>query len=119
MNNQFDDLTKSLAQSVTRRAGLKKFGVGLAGMALACFGLANKSIGATFAGYCEVMSRPHSLTKGNKWMLTGYCISVDPATGVCAAGSTSGCPAGAYVGSGKLSACSGLYWSNVRCSFSS
>ena len=43
MNNQFDELTKSLAQSVTRRAALKKFGVGLAGMALACFGLAHKA----------------------------------------------------------------------------
>jgi len=41
MNNQFDELTKGLAQSVTRRAALKKFGVGLAGMALACFGLVN------------------------------------------------------------------------------
>jgi len=43
MKNQFDELTKSLAQSVTRRAALKKFGVGLAGMALACIGLANKA----------------------------------------------------------------------------
>lgn len=43
MNNQFDELTKSLAQSVTRREALKKFGFGLAGMALACFGLANKA----------------------------------------------------------------------------
>jgi hypothetical protein len=43
MNNQFDELTKSMAQSVTRRAALKKFGVGLAGMALACRGLANRS----------------------------------------------------------------------------
>jgi len=43
MNNKFDELTRSLAQSVTRRAALKKFGVGLAGMALACFGLANKA----------------------------------------------------------------------------
>jgi hypothetical protein len=43
MNNQFDELTKGLAQSVTRRGALKKFGVGLAGMALACFGLANKA----------------------------------------------------------------------------
>ena len=43
MNHQFDELTKSMAQSVTRRAALKKFGVGLAGMALACFGLANKT----------------------------------------------------------------------------
>jgi len=29
VNNQFDELTKSLAQSVTRRAALKKFGLGL------------------------------------------------------------------------------------------
>ena len=43
MNNQFDELTKSLAQSVTRRAALKKFGLVLAGMALACFGLANRA----------------------------------------------------------------------------
>lgn len=43
MDNQFDELTKSMAQSVTRRAALKKFGVGFAGMALACFGLANKA----------------------------------------------------------------------------
>ena len=28
MNKEFADLTKSLAQSVTRRAALKKFGVG-------------------------------------------------------------------------------------------
>ena len=43
MNNKFDELTKQMAQSVSRRAALKKFGVGLAGMALACFGLANKA----------------------------------------------------------------------------
>ena len=35
MNNKFDELTKNMAQSVTRRGALKKFGVGLAGMALA------------------------------------------------------------------------------------
>jgi hypothetical protein len=43
MNNKFDELTKAMAQSVTRRAAFKKFSVGLAGMALACFGLANKA----------------------------------------------------------------------------
>ena len=41
MNNKFDELAKGMAQSVTRRQALKKFGLGLAGMALACFGLAN------------------------------------------------------------------------------
>jgi hypothetical protein len=43
MNRKIDELTKGLAQAVTRRAALKKFGVGLAGLALACFGLANKA----------------------------------------------------------------------------
>ena len=43
MNNQSDELTKGLGQSVTRRAALKKFGMSFAGMALACFGLANKA----------------------------------------------------------------------------
>jgi hypothetical protein len=40
MNHKFDELTKSMAQSVTRRAALKKFGVSLAGVALLCLGLA-------------------------------------------------------------------------------
>jgi hypothetical protein len=43
MNDKFDELTKSLARSVTRRGALKKFGVGLAGLALASLGLANKA----------------------------------------------------------------------------
>ena len=43
MNNKFDELTKSMAQSVSRRAAFKKFGMGLAGMALACFGLATNA----------------------------------------------------------------------------
>jgi hypothetical protein len=42
MNNKFDELTKSMAQSVTRRQLLKKFSLGVAGMALACFGLASR-----------------------------------------------------------------------------
>ena len=52
MNNKFDELTKSLAQSVTRRAALKKLGLGLAGMALACLGLANKA--EANSGKCSV-----------------------------------------------------------------
>jgi hypothetical protein len=42
-NNKFDELAKGLAQSVTRRQALRKFGAGLAGLALACFGLANRA----------------------------------------------------------------------------
>ena len=43
MNDKFDELAKGLAQSVTRRGALKKFGAGLAGIALAALGLANKA----------------------------------------------------------------------------
>ena len=43
MNDKFDELAKALAQSVTRRAALKKFGLGLAGIALATLGLASKA----------------------------------------------------------------------------
>jgi hypothetical protein len=43
ITNQFDELTKTLARSGTRRAALREFGVGLASVALACFGLANKA----------------------------------------------------------------------------
>ena len=43
MNDKFDELAKAMAQSVTRRAALKKFGIGLAGLALACFGLTDRA----------------------------------------------------------------------------
>ena len=59
MNNKFDQLAKGLAQSTTRRQALKRFGVGLAGMALACFGLANnaKAAKGTCVGYGGNCSR--------------------------------------------------------------
>ena len=50
MNDQFDELAKGLAHSVTRRGALKKFGVGLAGLALASLGLANKAEAAKGGG---------------------------------------------------------------------
>jgi hypothetical protein len=53
MNNKFDELTKIMAQSGTRRAALRKFGVGLAGMALACFGLVNSARAGKGIGTCE------------------------------------------------------------------
>jgi len=34
MDNKFDELAKGLAQSVTRRQALKKFGIGLAGLVM-------------------------------------------------------------------------------------
>ena len=41
MNDKFDELVNRLAQSVTRRGALRKFGVGLGllGVALAALGL--------------------------------------------------------------------------------
>jgi hypothetical protein len=43
MNDKFDELAKGLAQSVTRRGALKKFGFGFAGVVLASLGLTNKA----------------------------------------------------------------------------
>ncbi len=68
MNNQFDQLTKSMAQSVTRRGALKKFGIGLAGMALACFGLANKAEAAR--GGCKPAGFK---CRRNSDCCSGYC----------------------------------------------
>ncbi|HYV32707.1 MAG TPA: twin-arginine translocation signal domain-containing protein [Candidatus Binatia bacterium] len=48
MNDKFDELAKGLAQSVTRRGALKKFGVGVAGAVLASLGLANKAEAGSF-----------------------------------------------------------------------
>jgi hypothetical protein len=67
MNHKFYTLTKGLAESVTRRAALKKIGVGLAGIALASFGLANKAqagtpLDITAEGGGVVISLPGSTT---------------------------------------------------------
>lgn len=57
MSNQFDELTKTVAQSVTRRAALKKFGVGLTGLALVAgalcvtgFGQRHYQLGGAWVG---------------------------------------------------------------------
>ena len=41
MNNKFDEMTKGLAQSVTRRQALRRVGVGLAGAVLTSMGLSS------------------------------------------------------------------------------
>jgi hypothetical protein len=88
MNNKFDELTKQMAQSVTRREALTKFGiglgVGLAGLALACFGLANPTEAKGGGNGCKPAGRSclsndeccsgacmPALTKGSK---KGYCL---------------------------------------------
>ena len=53
MNDKFDELAKNMAQSVTRRGALKKFGVGLAGMVVAALGLANKAAAGGLNRCCQ------------------------------------------------------------------
>ena len=43
MNNKFDQLAKGVAQAVTRRQAVKRFGYGLTAMALAYLGLSSKA----------------------------------------------------------------------------
>ena len=119
MNHPFDELTKSLAQSVTRRGALKKFGFGLAAIALACFGLTNKVRAATYTGYCESKRSPYngSLLKGNKWVLTGGCIGIEPTTSNRVEIMSESCQNVGLVGPGKVTRCGG-YWSTKNpCSF--
>ena len=68
MSGKFDELAKGLAQSVTRRQALKKFGVGLVGVAVACFGLANKGEAQTG---CVAIGYP---CRTNKECCSGSCI---------------------------------------------
>jgi len=64
MNNRFDELTKHIAQSLTRRGALKKFSLGLAGMALACFGLGNNALADSqrpvkkIPNWCDLNTNP-------------------------------------------------------------
>src|SRR5215467_1903742 len=72
MNNQFDELTKGLAQSVTRRQALRRFGVGLATALLASFGLVSESKAKTpcaTSGQCRGRTRICHL---------GRCVSCVP-----------------------------------------
>ena len=85
MNKKFDELTKQMAQSVTRRGALKKFGAGLAGMALAAFGLASKAQAATNTGYC-IVDKFSGIDRG-KPSFSGYCLD----TTTCQAGASNQC----------------------------
>src|SRR6266567_409356 len=79
MDDKFDELAKKMAQSVTRRSALKKFGVGLAAAVLASLGLVNKA---------QAQSRKACLNKcssdctkqcgqGSKGgVCWGYCYSI-------------------------------------------
>ena len=96
MNTKFDELTKAMAQSVTRRAALKKFGLDLAGMALACFGLASRADAGPLAKYGEACTQ-------NSDCRSGLCNS---STGLCACATARDCPVKTYC---NLGACIGSW----------
>jgi hypothetical protein len=77
MNNKFDELTKGMAQSITRRAALKKFGVGLAGIALGCFGVLGRANAQN--ARCQSCVASCSAFSGNT---KGWCRQVECAA-VC------------------------------------
>jgi hypothetical protein len=101
MNSKFDELTKQLAQSTTRRQALKRFGVGLAGMALACFGLAGKAEagqGCTAPKWCNQSLNPCCCTStsgrgGNscKTALPKACPNYADCAFLCNSGKGFGC----------------------------
>jgi hypothetical protein len=71
MNNKFDDLTKAMAQAVTRRGALKKFGLAAAGAMLTCFGLAKRAEAGARQGarYCSVT------TAMSGYVYDGFCAN--------------------------------------------
>ena len=93
MNHKFDELTKQMAQSVTRRAALKQFGVGLASMALAAFGLANKAeAGPPCSAHVDCpIGNPHCC-KGKRGHCTTYTCPTDPYWAIDANYCTTNCP---------------------------
>ena len=78
MNDKFDELAKGLAQSVTRRGALKKFGVGLAGITLAALGLANEAKAGP--GHCRNVGEP--CTHGGQ-CCTNHCVFGTARRGIC------------------------------------
>jgi len=53
MNDKFDELTKNIAQSVTRRGALKKFGAGLVAMTLASLAFPNRARAGKPLYHCQ------------------------------------------------------------------
>jgi len=111
MNDKFDELTKSMAESVTRRGALKKFGLGLAGMVLASIGLTSKAQPATRRGYCALADSSQS-----RWY-TGACIDLRG----CVVAASTDCPAPWTLVDGSIitakRACGRVVDTGKRCTF--
>jgi hypothetical protein len=70
MDNQFDEFSKSLAESVSRREALKKFGHGLASALLLSVGLSARASRAT----CLPEG---SRCTSNSQCCTGRCFAIN------------------------------------------
>src|SRR5262245_23481864 len=79
MNNQFDELAKTLAQAGTRRAALSKLGLGLTTVIAARLGIGSASAATRKTGYCQVDLALYSYT--------GRCVDPDS----CQQGTASEC----------------------------
>ena len=103
MNNKFDELTKGMAQSVTRRAALKKFGVCVAGALAAALGIGKAAAAEKGHGY---------FASAPGW--EGYSVCMDPTT--CQSGPISrgakASPVGPY-----LEACGYVLDLGRKCTF--
>jgi hypothetical protein len=75
VNNKFDDLAKGMAQSVTRRGALKRFGLGMAGIALACLGLANKAEADPTVPHCKCRKAYYGCNPLNSVCMQ-YCFAI-------------------------------------------
>src|SRR6266550_2931114 len=89
MNNEFDELTKNMAQSVTRRGALKKFGGGL--VAAIAASPRDRQFVAPRRGYCQVNG------VADPFGYTGRCVD----TSTCQWGTNSNC-SGYKIHAGKL-----------------
>jgi hypothetical protein len=69
MNNKFDELTKAMAQSITRRGALKKFGVGVVAVLAASLGVESLSAAPPpkSTGFCEVFGLEDVSYTGTCW----------------------------------------------------
>ncbi len=82
MDRQFDELSKSLAEGLSRRDALRKFGLGVAGVLLAAVGLQ----GRAWAG---VNCTSNADCKSFDYCCGGTCINKD-----CTCFCSTPCPAG-------------------------
>ena len=109
MRNQFDDLAKGLAQSVTRREMVRKLGGAMVGTFAAWLGLGRVSAGPG--------QKRHGVCMGDygfPGFYTGNCI--DPTT--CTWGFSSDCPSGRRIEQGQiLNTCGAPPVGNRTCYF--